>query len=301
MATEKQIEILTKLKKEINKKGFTDVDEPKSNEIDNFIWIGAQNGLIGNGACHYEFIFHEEETPNILNLEVHFEDENCNEFENVLLNDNATLEFTNWEEDDNHRRIRGNNGNYCIQIDQYTNVDNIVNKAIKLLEKLDKEIGIRLARCVSNLNIQSDLGEDGTIVREREYKNRYVCYPKNYSSKHGEIQEDLKNQLKNEYDEVGFERPLCDIRVDVLGINKDRTRNKREYTYDIYEVKPYDSPTDCIREALGQLIYYKYKFEKNGYIVRRLIVVGQNELNPCDIEYLKSIQDSFPIEYEVAY
>lgn len=219
----------------------------------------------------------------------------------MLLNDNATLEFTNWEEDDNHRRIRGNNGNYCIQIDQYTNVDNIVNKAIKLLEKLDKEIGIRLARCVSNLNIQSDLGEDGTIVREREYKNRYVCYPKNYSSKHGEIQEDLKNQLKNEYDEVGFERPLCDIRVDVLGINKNRTSNKREYTYDIYEVKPYDSPTDCIREALGQLIYYKYKFEKNGYIVRRLIVVGQNELNPCDIEYLESIQDSFPIEYKVAY
>lgn len=299
MATKNQKkEILTKLKKEINKKGFTDVDKPKSNEIDNFIWIGAQNGSIGNLTCHYEFIFHDGGT---LNLEVHFEDENCDGFNNVVEENNNTLEFSEWECDGHYRRIIGRNNNYCIQIDQYTNVDKIVNKAIKLLEKLDKEIGIRLARCVSNLNIQSDLGEDGTIVREREYKNRYVCYPKNYSSKHGEIQEALINQLSNEYNEVGFERPLCDIRVDVLGINKNRTRNKREYTYDIYEVKPYDSPTDCIREALGQLIYYKYKFEKNGYIVGRLIVVGQNDLNPCDIEYLKSIQDSFPIEYKDAY
>ena len=111
----------------------------------------------------------------------------------------------------------------------------------------------------------------------------------------------MVENLADKYDEVGFERTLSDIRVDVVGINKNGKTDEREYIYDIYEVKPYDSPTDCIREALGQLIYYKYKFEKNGYIVRRLIVVGQNELNPCDIEYLESIQDSFPIEYKVAY
>ena len=51
MATKK--EMLTKLKKEIIENGFIDVDWPKSNKINNFIWIGAQNGLIGHKKCHY--------------------------------------------------------------------------------------------------------------------------------------------------------------------------------------------------------------------------------------------------------
>ena len=290
MATKEQI--LTKLKEKLSYRLSPEEVKPKKG----YIWVGGQNGLIGNITCHYEFIFYnKEEDPekdkNTLYLEVHFEDENCTEFEKVLSeNDNATLYFTNWGK---HKRIIGQKDNYCVQINQYTNVDKIVNKAIKLLEKLDKEIGIRLANCVSNLNIQSDLGEDGTIVKEREYKNRYVCYPKNYSSKHGEIQEALKNQLRNEYDEVGFERPLCDIRVDVLGINKNRKTDPRKYTYDIYEVKPYESPTECIREALGQLLYYKYMFEKNRYTVGKLIVVGKNALTEeVDQQYLAEINNS---------
>ena len=70
----------------------------------------------------------------------------------------------------------------------------------------------------------------------------------------------MKKNLKKikKYDEVGIERTLGDIRVDVLGINKNGKTDPREYTYDIYEVKPYESPTECIREALGQLLYYKY-------------------------------------------
>lgn len=293
MATKKQI--LTKLKKEINKKGFT---VPKSNKINKFIWIGAQNGSIGNLTCHYEFIFHYYK----LNLEVHFEDRNCEEFKDVLSkNDNATLYFTKWG---NHKRIIGINNNYCIQINEYNNVGEIVNRAIELLKELDNSIGYRLAKKCDELKPKASLSKkSGKVVDEITYKKRFRQYDERFYSNHGKIQKALVEKIKKDYDYCRTEIKLDDnsIRVDVLGINRNGNVDEREYTYDIYEVKPYDSPTDCIREALGQLIYYKYKFEKNGYIVRRLIVVGQNALKPCDIEYLESIQDSFPIEYKVAY
>ena len=112
----------------------------------------------------------------------------------------------------------------------------------------------------------------------------------------------MKKNLKKikKYDEVGVERTLCNIRVDVLGINKNGKTAPRpkEYTYDIYEVKPYDSPTECIREALGQLLYYKYMFEKNRYTVGKLIVVGKNALTEVDQQYLDEINNSgIKIEY----
>lgn len=291
MVTKKQKkEILTKLKERLSYPITYDQIEY------GFIWIGAQNGLIGNLTCHYEFIFHYSK----LNLEVHFEDRNCNKFENVLSeNDKKTLDFTKWGK---HKRIIGKNGNYCIKINENVGIGEIVNRAIELLEKLDDSIGYSLAKKCDELKPKASLSKiNGKVVDEKEYKKRFINYKKSFHTKHGSIQKALVENLADKYDEVGFERTLSDIRVDVVGINKNGKTDEKEYTYDIYEVKPYDSPTDCIREALGQLIYYKYKFEKNGYIVRRLIVVGQNALNPCDNEYLKSIQDSFPIEYKVAY
>ena len=84
----------------------------------------------------------------------------------------------------------------------------------------------------------------------------------------------------------------------VIFYNKKRETDPRKYTYDIYEVKPYESPTECIREALGQLLYYKYMFEKNGYKVEKLIVVGKNKLD--DEEYLnkiKELNENLEIDY----
>lgn len=232
---------------------------------------------------------------------MHFEYENCTEFQNVLSeNDKNTLKFTTWGTRKQHRRIIGTDDNYCVKIEKKTKTDEIVENAIDLLEYLDNIIGTRLAEC---LNIQNDLSTDGTIVRTREYKNRYVCYPENYSSKHGDIQEALNKNLRKikNYDEVGVERTLGDIRVDVLGIKYNNQEDERKYTYDIYEVKPYESPTECIREALGQLLYYKYMFEKNGYTVGNLIVVGKNKLEFYDKEYLKTIKKlnkNLKIDYE---
>lgn len=178
-------------------------------------------------------------------------------------------------------------------------MNEIVKEAIDLLEKLDGTIGKDLAKICDELNPKADLSGNGTIVNEKNYKQRYKNYKHSFYTKHGDIQEALqKNLVKNKaYDEVGIERTLGDIRVDVLGINK----NGETDIYDIYEVKPYESPTDCIREALGQLLYYKYMFEKNGYTVGKLIVVGKNKLEFYDRQYLEIIQKSFPIDYITPY
>ena len=69
-----QREILLKIKAALKNTDFEDVNWPddKKEDIENFIWIGFQNRLIGREICHYEFIFQPEE-PDILSLEVHFE------------------------------------------------------------------------------------------------------------------------------------------------------------------------------------------------------------------------------------
>ena len=290
MATEKQKkEILTKLKKNLKKLDVKNISDKYENPEGEYIWAGGPYGLIGNKTCHYEFIFQDDET---LNLEVHFEDENCNKFENVLSKKyKETFAFIDWNCGESYKRIIGKDSNYCIQIDQYNNVGEIVNSAIELLEELDDSIRYSLAKKCDELKPKASLSQrNGKVVDVKEYKKRFINYKKSFHTKHGSIQKALVENLADKYDEVGFERTLCDIRVDVLGINGD--------SYDIYEVKPYVSPTECIREALGQLLYYKYQFEKSELTVGKLFVVGQNKLGFFDRQYLEKIQKSLPkIDY----
>ena len=299
MPTERQI--LRTMQKEIEKRNdffIPTIDYADGTQEDvAYLWVGGQGNLIGNLSCHYEFIFHNETE---LHLEAHFEDAtNYTSFSNLKLN--SDFEYQDWEIDgenvDNGRIV----AKQSISVEQRT-LDEIVKEAIDLLEKLDETIGKDLAKICDELNPKADLSGNGTIVNEKNYKQRYKNYKHSFYTKHGIIQETLqKNLVKNKaYDEVGIERTLGDIRVDVLGINKNRKTDPRKYTYDIYEVKPYDSPTECIREALGQLLYYKYLFEKNGYTVGKLIVVGKNKLKFYDEEYLNKIKE-LNVNLEIDY
>lgn len=132
---------------------------------------------------------------------------------------------------------------------------------------------------------------DGQIVQEREYKEKYNRYKKEFHSSHGDIQQKLIKKLKKKYKSVGSERKLGSVRIDVLVILENNT-------YDIYEIKPYDSPEDCIREALGQVILYKYKFENNKhkYKVNSLYIVGPNRIenNSSEARYLDLIKQLCP-------
>lgn len=295
MPTKRQI--LRTMQKEIEKRNdffIPTIDYADGTQEDvAYIWVGGQGNLIGNLSCHYEFIFHNETE---LHLEVHFEDAtNYTSFSKLTLN--PDFEYQDWEIDgekvDNGRIV----AKQSISVEQRT-LDEIAKEAIDLLEKLDGTIGNDLAKICDELNPKADLSGNGTIVNEINYKQRYKNYKHSFYTKHGEIQNALNEQLENKYDEVGIERTLGDIRVDVLGINKNGKTDPRKHTYDIYEVKPYDSPTECIREALGQLLYYKYLFEKNGYTVGKLIVVGKNALTEVDQQYLDEINNSgIKIEY----
>lgn len=287
MATKKQI--LRKLQREIEKRNdffIPTIDYADGTQEDvAYIWVGGQGNLIGNLSCHYEFIFHNETE---LHLEVHFEDAtNYTSFSNLKLN--SDFEYQDWEIDgeevDNGRIV----AKQSISVEQ-RNLNEIAKEAIDLLEELDETIGKDLAKICDKLKPSASLSKkSGKVVDEITYKNRFRQYEQSFYSYHGKIQNALIEKLKKDGNYYGREIKLDDnkIRVDVLGINK----NGETDIYDIYEVKPYESPTDCIREALGQLLYYKYMFEKNGYTVGKLIVVGKNKLEFYDEEYLNKIKE----------
>ena len=287
MPTKRQI--LKTMQKEIEKRNdffIPTIDYADGTQEDvAYIWVGGQGNLIGNLSCHYEFIFHNETE---LHLEVHFEDAiNYTSFSKLTLN--PDFEYQDWEIDgenvDNGRIV----AKQSISVEQ-RNLNEIAKEAIDLLEKLDGTIGNDLAKICDELKPSASLSKrSGKVVDEITYKNRFRQYEQSFYSYHGKIQNALIEKLRKDGNYYGKEIKLDDnkIRVDVLGINK----NGETDIYDIYEVKPYESPTECIREALGQLLYYKYMFEKNGYTVGKLIVVGKNKLEFYDEEYLNKIKE----------
>ena len=265
----------------------------------NFIWIKAQNGFIGHESCHYEFIFQEED-PEHLSLEVHFKEKKRDGryFDSLKLP--IFLEFSeDWRSDSGFRRIIFSKDEYYIEVDDKDKVKDIVKKAIKLLEKLDNAIGLQLREIVESndclkpaFSLTHSLSEaNGKIVNSRDLPERKYSSAL-LSQKHGKIQEKLITQLEdaNKYLDVGYERTLGNIRVDVLGIDNN--------FYDIYEVKPFNSPTECIREALGQLLFYNYCFAKSEYRVEKLFVAGPSPLNEWDEAFLQSVKELCPsIDY----
>lgn len=71
---------------------------------------------------------------------------------------------------------------------------------------------------------------------------------------HYQIQKKLIKELENKYSKSGkikHEVKINKYRADIMVRLSDNG-------YEIYEVKPYILPKDCIREASGQLLEYKY-------------------------------------------
>ena len=68
----------------------------------------------------------------------------------------------------------------------------------------------------------------------------------------------------------------------------------------IYEIKPYLSAKQCIREALGQLLLYSYRYHVQSIGEQlQLVVVGPNKPSFQDRKFLKYVKDSMrlPIKY----
>jgi hypothetical protein len=106
------------------------------------------------------------------------------------------------------------------------------------------------------------------------------------SRKHSEIQQALYNQLKTEFpgDLARIEFNYVDVRVDF----KDKIY--------FYEVKSDTHAGDCIRNALGQLVAYPYKEtdQKKNF----LYVVGENEPNGLDVDFLNFLNKKYDLNIE---
>ena len=102
----RQTEILNRIKDRIAQENQF-VYVRKENDINNWwFWVGTRDKIIGTSDCHYEFIFHDN---NTLCLEVHFENaRNCRNFEQIA-NYNNNLQFENWGNRNRHRRIWNGN------------------------------------------------------------------------------------------------------------------------------------------------------------------------------------------------
>ena len=303
--SEKQRQILLAIKNKIGETEFEDVDWPKNNKIENFLWIGFQNGLIGNDNCHYEFIF-QEDCPKKLSLEVHLCEAGKHElFKNIILPNK--LKFDRW-----YRWYKGNknkqkeNGRIVFRTKRIDiNDSEIVHNCLALLKELHNAIGEQLLEIMQahpellpkQFQLPKLLENSRKIVTKKKYAARTYEEAKTFDSMHGEIQEKLKEILEQERDyrkiikEGGFKN--YKYQIDLL------SRKKNEH-YDIYEVKPYSTAMACIREALGQLLFYKFLLEKGGYEVDTLYIVGPSELSDFEKEFLQSIKNNLEdpeIEY----
>jgi len=111
--------------------------------------------------------------------------------------------------------------------------------------------------------------------------------------RHNELQRAPYNRLISQYgrDEVSTEQPNgVGSRIDVVV--------RRGNGYWFYEIKTAESPRDCLREAIGQLL--EYAFWPGGQGATRLIVVGEAPFDNEGLQYLRQLKERFslPIEYE---
>lgn len=109
--------------------------------------------------------------------------------------------------------------------------------------------------------------------------------------RHSILQEKLVLELEKEYgkENVSVECNLDGKRIDVVVQDKEGNI--------FYEVKVCNTALSCIREAIGQLLEYSYFPDCNN--AKRLVIVGESELDDKTETYLKTLTSKFnlPLEY----
>lgn len=78
---------------------------------------------------------------------------------------------------------------------------------------------------------------------------------------------------------------------------RQRIDAKRETQKEIfiYEIKPFESVYACIREGIGQLLDYSHKLKSKK--VKRIIIVGPNEPEKYDLDFITSIRTVLQIPF----
>jgi hypothetical protein len=106
--------------------------------------------------------------------------------------------------------------------------------------------------------------------------------------KHNRIQEALYNSLVAEHGEgkVFREKNYVDVTLELPD----------QVTF--YEVKPYSSVLECIREALGQVLAYAFRNAKDDDRKRKIVAVGQYPPNEGEQKFVEFIKSLLSIEFD---
>ena len=274
-------EILLNLKK--MPKGFRDINYPREENIEHYIWIGTQDGFIGHNKCHYEFIF---DNDNNLSCEVHLYKKDY--FSNIILPDYLCL-CDDWN-GGKYEKARIKFTNEIIMITD----KQIINKSKKMLTKLHKAIGNQLIEILQthpeellpkNLQTPRIANFSNKITINKKFLPRTTDETKIINTKHGEIQTNLLEVLNNKgYSTVNSEntwenRPY---KIDILA-------KKKNDHYDIFEIKPYATATECLKEALGQILFYEHLLLQEQKQVDKLYIIGPSKVSHSEESYINRI------------
>lgn len=105
---------------------------------------------------------------------------------------------------------------------------------------------------------------------------------------HNKIQEELEKRLIAKYGKrnVILEEDYVDLKL------------KKPGSFVFYEVKSAAHASDCIKEALGQVLSYAHFHNKTeSKPVKKIIVVGQNEPNKHDREFIQFIKKRLKVDF----
>lgn len=120
-----------------------------------------------------------------------------------------------------------------------------------------------------------------TQAHRRTVNRSYIV-----EQKHNKIQEALKAKLVEEY---GKENILLEENyVDVKLIQTNYVG--------LYEVKSASYASDCVREALGQILFYAYHDKDKR--AKKIYVVGQYPANEQDKGYIQYVKDKLKLDFE---
>lgn len=126
----------------------------------------------------------------------------------------------------------------------------------------------------------------GTASRNIKSHIRTVRRSYLVEQKHNKIQEALRTKLAEKYGEenVILEENYVDVKL-----------IQSKYI-GFYEVKSSSYASECIREALGQILYYSYHDEDTRE--KKIFVVGQYPPNDQEYGYIDYIKETLSLDFE---
>ncbi len=135
-------------------------------------------------------------------------------------------------------------------------------------------------------------GRKGTTQKNTSGHVRTVNYSVTINGFHDKLQQQFYEYLKEEKNDL--EGNLCKMEEDFVDVSYID-----ENIAELYEVKPSPNPKSCIRDSLGQILYYASIFKENKPL--KLFVVGPNELQTEDSTYLEYVKKNLKVNLEYIY